>query len=107
MKFVVIKGMNWTPGSQGLKYEFFDFVDFDDSLSITDQMRKYTWRNLYDVDCRKNPSSFKDDVGQRQRHLNIINDDIFTAATIFDYYPTGLYYGFIPLEDIINANYKK
>lgn len=101
-KFIVIKGKNDFVGVPGLRYEIFDKFEICCELDdLQSQQRKYVYKQLFYIDKIKNPLSYRRRVWCRRRHILMKNDEIFSERIkIFDF-DSGIFYGFIPLENFI------
>ena len=99
-KFVVVKGRNTVVGKAGCEYTIFDTVDFPFTKSkkvLENQMRKYVFRNLYEID-NKRAKDIRHDTWCRRRHIMKYDGTILIPnIKIFDH-DDGTFYGFIPVD---------
>jgi hypothetical protein len=102
-KFVVVKGRNVIVGKAGCEYSIFDKVEFSDVLhqnGLENEMRKYVYRKLYEIDNKK-AKDIKKNTWCRNRHiLKYDGSVLIESIKVFDYFD-GTFYGFIPVQDLI------
>lgn len=99
-RYVVIKGRNVIVGKSGCDYSIFDIVDFPEFKSsklMENQMRKYVFRKLFEID-NKQAKDIRHDTWCRRRHIMKYDETILIKnIKIFDH-ESGIFYGFIPIE---------
>jgi hypothetical protein len=103
-KYIVVKGRNTVVGRAGCEYAIFDIVSFCDSLKpkeLETAMRKYVFRQLVHVD-NKSASHIRHDTWCRRRHILKHDGSILVKGIKVWDHESGLFYGFIPENEIAN-----
>ena len=99
-RYVVVKGRNVIVGKQGCDFSIFDIIELSEFLSkkqLENQMRKYAFRKLYEVDNKK-AKDLRNDTWCRRRHILRYDDSILIKSIKIIDHSDGTFYGFIPVK---------
>lgn len=106
-KYLVIHGHSNMSPKRHSDYRILDFIMLDPKKDQELQMRKYVYRYFFEKEnC--GAKSLKNDIFKNKRIFIDINDNDFSGEVCtFEHMYNRKWLSFIPLEKIVNADYKK
>lgn len=106
-KYVVIKGHNNVSVNGDLRYVIIDFIMLDPNKNQEQQMRKYVYRHFFEVE-NIHPRKLKSEIFKNKRVFFDINEKDFSGEVCtFEHLYNRFWLSFIPLEKLVNFDYKK
>lgn len=85
------------PGYVNHTMEFYDIVEFDESLNLFNQQRKFSYRKFYEMGA--NPKTMRTDVVFCYRNIPLVGGKSFLSENVLCFQHTMTYFVFIPSSD--------
>ena len=106
-KYIVVRGKVDFNLNRQCEFRIVDFVMFDPEKTHEDQMRKYAYRYFYHIEnCVA--KTLRSDVCKNYKIFSDMNKHNYSGKVcIFEHTSKNIWISFIPLEKLVNADYRK
>ena len=95
MKFFVLKGVERIVGINNCEYQIYDVVDFHDSDNLYNQMRKYSYREFFQMGAPAR--TMRHEVYYSEKNITLKDGRLLSHCDVFHH--THSYFMFVDAED--------
>lgn len=106
-KYVVVRGKVDFTQKRQCEFRIIDFIMLDPNKDQEKQLRKYAYKHFYHIE-NAGAKTLRSEVSKNYRIFSDQNKTNYSGKVcIFEHINRNIWVSFIPLEKIVNADYKK
>lgn len=106
-KYIVVRGKLDYSQQRQCEFKIIDWVMFDPNKEMEPQMRKYAYKHFYHIE-NIGAKTLKTDVAKNYKIFSDQNNFNYSGKIcVFEHIFKNIWISFVPLDKVVNADYKK